>query len=358
MGRGWPAIAESGTRRDHRSRERAGGFVLKRAACSRRSTRRCTSAPAASAALLLSLLGAACSGAQGSESRSLYELERMVLVPAVPRTRLAGFSGPDADLSIPEPLLVDRFEVTRADLAHYRWPAGETWDGTDGTEGRRDHWPAALSFVAARNLAERRGMRLLTPREWIHVAVGPRGHNYPWGPNFQISVANTLDLGLGRPADTGTFERGKSHPYGCYDLLGNVWEWVDGVVPGYYDSQEERTMLAHPRRASAMGGSFLSVPRATFGLIGKTSRPEFHAITLDVAHQASDLGVRLGIEARPWLLEHAAGWGGDDATRARLRAVGESWGRDAVDFLESLGSAEDAPPLLSELVEGARRAAP
>lgn len=280
----------------------------------------------------------------------------MVFVPRVTRSQLAGISGLTADLSIPEPLLVDRFEVTHADLAHYRMRTELPWEREGDRTASSEHWPAPVTFREAEQLAERRGMRVLVPREWIHLAVGPRGHDYPWGPNFQASVANTLDLGLGRPAEVGTFERGKSQPYGCYDLLGNVWEWVDGVVPGFEDSKEDRAMQSfRGRRSSAMGGSFLSAPRETMSL---GPAPTYHAMTLDVDHLASDLGVRLGVEARGWLLARAPEWGKDDRTRERLRAVGESWGRDALDFLQRLGAEPGAPALLVELLEGARRAAP
>src|SRR6185295_18284062 len=86
-----------------------------------------------------------------------------------------------------------------------------------------------MTLPEARAFADSRGMRLLTAREWIRIACGTRALPYPWGGTEASSVANTLNLGVGRPLPVGTFEQGRT-PLSTYDMAGNVWEWVEEPI--------------------------------------------------------------------------------------------------------------------------------
>src|SRR5262249_47206847 len=188
---------------------------------------------------LLSVL-AACAQSGERESRALHELERLAFVPPAECSLW-----PNSDLSLTRAIVFDRFEFTRADLRYY-WPdrpsraqtiRWQTDPGLDSPE--RADWPAPLDFYESAELAQQRGMRLPTSKEWLHVAVGgPRDYQVPWGGSGREFFANTVvlqggeDYSLRSPCSVGTFENGKSQPFGCYDLLGNVWEWVDGIVLG------------------------------------------------------------------------------------------------------------------------------
>ena len=232
--------------------------------------------------LLCALSACDVSGVSGTSagaagSRSLQELERLAFVPAG-SSRLEGYVGPYAECGVAVALVVDRFEFTRGDWLHYdaagaRSSAAAFTEalGPRGSElfalgdAERD-LPAYLSFDEAQSLAQARGMRLPTPREWVYVAVGGRSLFYPYGGRQpQKSWANTLELGLSAPTPVGTFESGRSRSFDCYDLLGNVWEWVDGAVLGYGDfpglgAWDE---LEDDRLVSAMGGGFDSRSRRT-----------------------------------------------------------------------------------------------
>lgn len=92
----------------------------------------------------------------------------------------------------------------------------------------------------AMKYCEWRGARLPSDSEWEKAARGTDGRFYPWGNEFDPAFANYG----GYQEDTsevGNYPEGKS-PYGLYDMLGNVYEWVEAqdddrsiVVIGDYD---------------------------------------------------------------------------------------------------------------------------
>ena len=255
-------------------------------------------------------------------------------------------------------IVFDVYEVTRDDWGHYhgatdarsRWPEGDA-----GIYGKTGDWPADLTFFEALDLARRRDMRLPTAREWVHVATGRRSHNYPWGSDRQFPAghANTLELALDRPTPVGTFENGRSKPFGCYDMLGNVWEWVAGdPVPGYADRSGDPS---DPR--SAMGGSYLFNGRYTFGEIGEIPGVlVFNALNLGPSHRTPEVGARMCADAETYLWRKAPEWGSDEDARRRVAVVGRQWaavsGQSALDLLVSgLQDRPDAPPALAWLLE-------
>ncbi|HED64802.1 MAG TPA: hypothetical protein ENJ09_04515 [Planctomycetes bacterium] len=334
------------------------------------------------AALIVSTLACAPRASERSRFDSVSELEGLAFVPAADFA-LEPAILPFADLSVPEPLVLDLFELTRGELhrlfrehAPGRRPLADTYDWKSEAGLRRDadDWPAFLSWREAKEVAGWRGMRLPTAREWLHVAVGRRGLRHPWGAD-QASLANTEELGVGVPTPVGTFENGRSRPFGCYDMAGNVWEWVADAVPGFHDTKQDLaetngelrgTGIDGERRVSALGGAFDALGEPTYDTIPRQGYSSFffHARRLDPDSLGPSVGVRMCAPAKEYLWTHAGSWSSADDAPERVRAVARRWAADPtaraglIALLEELQARPGAPEELGWLREGASEEGP
>ena len=318
------------------------------------------------AAGLALVLAPGCAEAPAAPTAVVLELERLAFVPP-------GSSSPwvlpqDVRVGVDAPLLVDRFELRRRDVLELGLglPVARGWADDHGAwDGTAGDLPACADWSEARDLASRRGMRLPTPSEWLYVAAGRIGHRYPWGRIPQRSVANTLELDLLRPSPVGAFESGRG-PFGTYDQIGNVWEWVDGRVEGIGPLDLAGAELADGAAAagdlrSVLGGSYLSRTRPLWDVRREVTEPlVFYAQTLDPAHRAPDVGLRCVADAETWLWTAGVAAPVLEPDQAeRVRRVGAGWvetGEAAlVELLEDLAGRDGAPPLVGLLLEGARR---
>lgn len=48
----------------------------------------------------------------------------------------------------------------------------------------------------------------------------------PWGNTWSLQYCNSRELGVGSPTPVDMFDKKNVSPYGCVDMLGNVWEWT------------------------------------------------------------------------------------------------------------------------------------
>ncbi len=332
--------------------------------------------------LLVAALFPSCGGGVPPPDRELSELERLAFIPSAECDLPGG-----GDFGIERPIVIDLFEITRRDfeLLTKQHP-GEVWlarrfaweEEIPGNVDPGD-WPAFFTFDEALRLAAWRGMRLPTAREWVHVAVGRRGLKYPWGVD-QESVANTIETGLGRLSAVGTYENGRCQPFGCYDLVGNVWEWVNGYVPGYddqdgllYRERQIRDLTREDDRdgasstqigprellVSLMGGAYDSARRPTFVYNDKDVYTfRFHSRLVDPRTLSPTIGARMCADAEPYLWAASSHWGTGPEVRARVRAVAIRWSKDPLARAELRGllgrllEREGAPAALRWLFEG------
>ncbi len=115
------------------------------------------------------------------------------------------------------------------------------------------------SFLKARAYCQAQGKRLPTSEEWQLACLGPEGLTYSYGNSWDPAKAR-----MGRriwtdgPKAVGSYE---ANGYEIYDMVGNVWEWVD-------DGEAEG------ERRSVYGGSWTNGPRQTRCSVGMKSAPD------------------------------------------------------------------------------------
>ena len=133
------------------------------------------------------------------------------------------------------PLEVDEFRVgvypvTNSQYHRFVQDTGHAppQDWTDGnySVNRGDHPVVWVTCEDAEAYARYAGGRLLTFEEWQYAARGADDRLFPWGYEIDKPRCNTAELGAGTTTPVVAFRDGVS-PFGCYDMVGNVWEWTD-----------------------------------------------------------------------------------------------------------------------------------
>ncbi|MCW6037710.1 SUMF1/EgtB/PvdO family nonheme iron enzyme [Spirulina subsalsa FACHB-351] len=109
----------------------------------------------------------------------------------------------------------------------YYWREGADWDY---------HPVCGVSWYEAEAYARFVGKRLPSEAEWEKAATWhpTQSHPtpYPWGTDSPHPQRCNFDTHLGDTTPVYAYPDGRS-PLGCWDMLGNVWEWTDSWFAGY-----------------------------------------------------------------------------------------------------------------------------
>ena len=110
-----------------------------------------------------------------------------------------------------------------------------TWLNSKTLPKGKEHHPVtslscleAQAFVSwCNSVCEAPGWTWSLPLEddWEFAARSEQGFIYPWGDAFDPTKCNTSESGIDDTTDVARFESGASQ-IGCYDMAGNVWEFV------------------------------------------------------------------------------------------------------------------------------------
>jgi iron(II)-dependent oxidoreductase len=124
---------------------------------------------------------------------------------------------------------IDKYEVSNAMYKKFVVEASYTaprhWVSGEIPFGRENYPVTYVSWDDAAAYAKWAGKRLPTEAEWEKAARGKEGSVYPWGNDYdKLNCRNGLS-NIRDTASVNEYDTGKSAS-GCYNMSGNVWEWV------------------------------------------------------------------------------------------------------------------------------------
>ncbi len=142
------------------------------------------------------------------------------------------------------------------------------WLDSEPPKDRLDHpvtlvrWEDAVAYCAWLSTVSGRSIRLPTEAEWEKAARGGlEGKLYPWGDRFDKNLANYLaDPSVKAAHGTTPCRTYPANGYGTFDIIGNVWEWVqDWYAPNYYATSPAQSPQGPTRGHMRVlrGGSWL-----------------------------------------------------------------------------------------------------
>ncbi len=206
----------------------------------------------------------------GEVFRDCPTCPELVVVPAGSFVMGSQIYGPQHQVTITQPFAVGVYEVTFGE-----WDACMSGGGCghrprdrDWGRGRRAvegvNWEDAQAYVGWLSEQTDKPYRLLSEAEWEYVARAGTTTQYWWGDEIGRNRANCDGCGsqwdYEQPAPVGSFQ---PNGFGLYDVIGNVWEWVQDCQNESYagaPSDGRAWETGDCSRRVLRGGSRLNAP--------------------------------------------------------------------------------------------------
>ncbi len=159
--------------------------------------------------------------------------------------------------------IVNSFAVSKFELTFDEWDTCVAYgscaqDITDAGWGRGKRpvinvtWDHAQQYVAWLSKVTGMPYRLLTEAEYEYAARAGTQTAYPWGDDIGKGNANCDGCGSQwdskqQTAPVGSFAANK---FGLYDMVGNVWEWVQDCYHSNYEVESPQGKIDPPTEGS------------------------------------------------------------------------------------------------------------
>jgi formylglycine-generating enzyme required for sulfatase activity len=104
-----------------------------------------------------------------------------------------------------------------------------SWSGGGYSAGDDDHPVTGVSWYEAAAYARWKGKQLPSYEQWYRAALGDGNRYAPWG-NDVVTTTWRANFNLMGVDPVGSYPLGVS-PVGCFDMAGNVREWLVDLAP-------------------------------------------------------------------------------------------------------------------------------
>jgi formylglycine-generating enzyme required for sulfatase activity len=202
--------------------------------------------------------------------------------------------GPLHKVVFAKPFAVSKFEVTFDEWDACVSVGGCIRNNDFGLREKRSpvifvSWNDARQYVAWLSKMTGQTYRLLSEAEWEYAARAGTTTAYSWGDEIGHGRANCdgcgSDWDAKGAAAVGSFAANR---FGLYDMLGNVWEWVEDCYASNYAAAHTDGSAWTSKDCTQRvirGGSWINVPRLIRSATRSSNAPDFRDY---------DLGFRVG----------------------------------------------------------------
>lgn len=187
---------------------------------------------------------------------------------------------PQHIVDIPYDYWMARFPITKEIYNDYAKSKSGIFSPKDDWENQKPvvnvKWTDAMAYCRRLNNLLKTEfpsglvLRLPTEAEWEKAARGTDGRVYPWGNQFDENKCNTIkggklskeNVGSLGPKPVNWYSPQGESPYGCADMLGNVWEWTNSLKKTYpYNPTDGRENEEALGQRVLRGVSFIYEPK-------------------------------------------------------------------------------------------------